>query len=513
MRLSHYAVQIDFNRDELYAHAKSNITAYVRSAVYSYGQTQPNQQVAPTARMSIIVNNANGDFNPENTSSVFYGLWKYGMMGRILMAYYDDAEALQWRTLFAGILVNITPDTDPYSPNPTALLEFEDASKMLVDSEVSMPLMQGVDTGTALLSWAREAGLPFPYPHRFWMLGVSGSSNLDSSTRLVNERSMSSVTSGMTSMRWLGDAHDRGDGVNGSQFVNDVVAAEMGGRFWYHAPAAGYYFRHRNVFVGLPAPSVILSSEILSDPPPVYRYFEGIANVVDVAFTPRQLQFGIITVYQSTRGIRIPPGETRTITATFSDPNDKNARVAASGIQTPQEYLDYTANTQEFGGGVDRTTFTALGLEVYAQKAIISVTNTAPETVYLTNLQLRSNSWVAKMYNTEIVTERDPTSVSLHGEHRVRYDVRMLDNLEDARLYAQRILARFAYPVGRFEQVSMYLNVENNIMPYTVNQVIGISHPLDDTAGKKYRVAGEQAQIDAVTGMHVQTWILELVDL
>jgi hypothetical protein len=345
------------------------------------------------------------------------------------------------------------------------------------------------------------------------MLGISGSSELGVSTKLIDARSMVSIQSGVTVMRWLGDAHDRGGGVNGMQFINDVVAAEMGGRFWYHAPATGYYFRNRNNYIGLPYPSVVLSNEILSDPPPVYRYFEGLINRVDVAFTPRQLEFGHITVYETTRGIRVPAGETRTITATFSDPNDKNANVAASGIRTPLPYTDYLANTAELGGGLDRTENVALGLEVYAQKAILSVTNTGIDTLYITSLRLQSDSWVARMYNTEIVTERDPVSIAAHGEHRARYDVRMLDNLEEARQYAQRILQRYANPIGRFEQVSMYIHVDNDLMPYTVDEIIGISHPLDGTAGKKYRVAGEQGQIDAIVGTHLQTWTLELVDL
>lgn len=513
MRLSHYVVQIDFNRNELYAHAKSDITAYVRSATYSYGQSQPYQQVAPTARMSLVVDNANGNFNPENTSATFYGLWKYGLLGRIVMVYYDNAEVLQSRILFAGVLVNIAPSTDEYSPNPTALLEFEDASKMLLDSEVQFPLTQLADTGNALVLWARLAGLPFPYPHRYWMVGIAGSSELGVSTKLMDSRSLASIQVGATIMRWLGDAHDRGGGVNGSQFVNDIVAAEMGGRFWYHAPATGYYFRNRNAYVSLPAPTVVLANEILSDPPPVYRYFEGLTNRVDVAFTPRQLQWGNITVYETTRGIRVPAGETRTITATFSDPDDKNANVAASGIRLPMPYTDYTANTNEFGGGSDRTNQLVLGLEIYAQKAVISATNTGVDTLYVTWLRLQSDVWVAKLYNTEIVTERDPVSIAAHGEHRARYDVRMLDNLEEAKDYAERILQRYAYPIGRFEQVSTYLHVENNIMPYTVDQIIGISHPLDDVAGKKYRVAGERAQIDAIAGTHLQTWVLEPVDL
>lgn len=512
MRISHYVMQLDFNRNELYDHPLSDISDYLRMVAYSYGQSQPFQAVAPNSRMTVEVNNADGHFNPEKSGAKFNGLWTSGIMGRFGMYYYDNANMLKFRWLYQGRLVSLAPHMEVHSNNPTVLLTFEDAGQMLIDGEVIVPFAQNIDTGSALILWAQQGGLPFPYPDAYALLDVPDSANLDVSAKLVDTRSLASISTGNTVLRWLGDAHDRGIGVNGAAYVRDILDAEMGGRFWYHAPAGGYYFRNRNAYINLGDPEITLSNEIITNPPPIYRYLETIINRVDINFTPREVVAGGI-VFTNPVPIRLNPLQTRTINARYVDPDNKDTRIAAIGIIPPTAFGDYTANLAENGTGADRTASLLIGLEPAGQRAVVHLQNTSNDTIYVTKLQLRAQL-ILRTYSQQTVTAVDPYSIALHGERKMTYSPRMVDSAELALQYAQSLLLRFAYPHGRFEQVSMWLNVENNVIPYTVNNIIAIDHPFaQNNTTTKYRVAGEIAQIDAARLTHLQTWVLEPVDM
>lgn len=512
MQIYAYYMQMDWNRNELYDHPLTDITSYVKLITYNYGATQPFQAVAPTSRMVVEVNNTLGDFNPEKSGGTFAGMWKWGMMARLGMTYIDNANNYQFKWLMSGALVSIQPQIDEYGNAPSAILTFEDAGSRLVDSEVSIPFMQFVDTGSALVIWGWEGGLIFPYSTAHAMLDVPGTAELDSTASLLYARALTSVQGGNTILRWVGDAHDRGLGVSGASFIDDIVKAEMGGRWWYHAPYFGYSFRNRNNYVNTPPAQITLQNEILSQPPPEYRFLENVINRVDINFTPREIAAGGI-VFSNPRAIRLTPLQTQTITARYTDPLNPDTRIAALGVIQPTPYGDFFANLAEDGSAADRTWALVIGIETSGQKATLHLQNVSGDTIYVTKLQLRAST-LLKTYSPQTVTKLDPFSIAEHGERKVTYDIRMLDSAELAEQFAQQILLRFAFPHGFYARLSVMLSEPNNVLPYTVDNIIAVNHAFSQsTGGVKHRIAGESAVIDAMAMTHLQTWVLEPVDI
>jgi hypothetical protein len=112
--------------------------------------------------------------------------------------------------------------------------------------------------------------------------------------------------------------------------------------------------------------------------------------------------------------ISIPAGQTTTVTrATYRDPGGSPARVNGINMVTPEETTDYTANTEEGGGGADIKADLVVTVTFGTSDAQYTLTNNNAATMYVTKLQFRGIKVL--LFDPTISVQEDATSQAIHG--------------------------------------------------------------------------------------------------
>ena len=135
-----------------------------------------------------------------------------------------------------------------------------------------------------------------------------------------------------------------------------------------------------------------------------------VINKVIVKLKPRRVVSTAEEIWRYGFVPDIAASETKTIWASLNDP----CPTTASGIIAPAATTDYTANTQENGGGTDKTDKISITITRFANAVKLDVKNNDAGTVYLTLLKLRGTP--AKESDEIIITEQDDTSIGIYGE-------------------------------------------------------------------------------------------------
>lgn len=135
-----------------------------------------------------------------------------------------------------------------------------------------------------------------------------------------------------------------------------------------------------------------------------------IINKVIVKLKPRRVVSTAEEIWRYGFVPAIPASTTKTVWATLVDP----CPTTETGIIAPVAGTDYTANTQEDGGGTDKTSQISITITRFANSVKLDITNNDTGTVYLTLLRLRGTP--AKESDEVIITAQDNTSIGIYGE-------------------------------------------------------------------------------------------------
>ncbi len=111
-----------------------------------------------------------------------------------------------------------------------------------------------------------------------------------------------------------------------------------------------------------------------------------------------------------------------------------------TGWITPVANTDYTANTLADGSGTDRTANISIEFTAYADACYVTVINTTDDDIYLTKFQVRANP--LKVWTWIKIVQRHETSISLYGERTLEIDNDFITSEDTARVVAEAIINR-----------------------------------------------------------------------
>lgn len=537
--IDYLRVLADFNRDSAFDHPLSDITGRVISASFSYGFDAPGQLVAPPATGTVVLDNADGAFLPGQPGALYAGL----LQRDILIKFKHTAE---YESVSLGVTLDGVPlillrvidiQIDPGQlGGRVVVLTLGDWHTELMSAIYDPPLTTNTATGYAVVAPFVAGLLPLPYAGSYWVLGASV---LDEDTILFSSIGNISGYPGQTTLEYVGDNIDRGQGVSLYSFIEEMCAAEMDGRFWLSfftlpgytdRPRYQYIARDSLAYYYNEALKSTFTADVFLNTGNEYEYGRTICNQVEITMYPRRVgsagtEIGRTTSPMLIPGVGLPGnkssddqsgGNTRTFTLRYRDPEYPDGTCTATTIITPVASVDYTGNLESDGSGGDYTGNLVVSVVNKTNAAEVTVSNTALGDVYLTLLKIRGTPLTARQPLT--ITSADAQSIHDYGLHRQSRTIAGVDDVELVQAYADNFVQTHKDPIARFRRVSFEFPPEPDGDLYRQSlfgvlraSAVRILDPWteDETNARLQWIAGTQHVIDGGARTWRTTWFLD----
>lgn len=495
-----YDVMIDIDRDSAYGHAKSDLTAYVQRMTWNNGMSTPFQEVAPPARLTITLDNTSGAFDPDNAGAAYYGLLKKGTLVRVRATYSATTY-----TLFIGKVTTLTIEPGVYGREVT--LQANDLMAEMLDAEYIPPLQTTVRTDEVLESLFDSGIIALPYATDYWILGLTGYSELGSTTIPVGATDMIDFDAGKTTLAYAGDNAGSETGISAQGYIRDVVAAECGGRFFFNSRTGKFTFHNRHHDTNYTVDEAMTGGDIDTMD---YTYQEDIINRVSINYQTRKLGTAASVLWELDEPITLGPGVSKTITARYRDPDNESAHVGAMDCLPPSPGVDYIA--YRTGTSTVMTHDLNITPNWGGSSAKVQLTNgNGTASITLSTLVLRGTPIIT--YSKQSAESFDANSYATYGMYDKTITLRMVSDIELVQNYADSIIAQFSSGASRVTTVTFNANKSAVRMARALGSAPGTCISITDSDSghdADYIVVGEQHRVTAGGEQtHTVTWTLK----
>lgn len=399
--------------------------------------------------------------------------------------------------------------TPGLSSEPICTITCEDPMLQLLDKEFTPKLKTEVTADAVIEEMLDDGLVSYPYEHSYWLLGVEGASDLGINTYLF-DNTVTNFETGVHTFTYVGDAADRGQGVNAQQYIRDLIATEVG-RFWWDARNAQWAMVNRQHDTLNDVSNVVATFSDDDLDSVTVKYADDLINQLKVLYNLREIG-GADSVIWSARNVPflLKANSTRKINARYFDASDNTKQVSAKDFTQVVNGTDVVANTESGGGGINVSDKVTMWVDSGATGATIYVSNSYASDVYITTLQLRGTPL------TQIEEEYEDLSgdsIRDYDRYPKTVELRLLDDADTALQYTTYQLARFRTPLNRLESITFNSLRNTKMTEAAINRVMSdrITVTLDSNGhDADYFIVGEQRSIAVGGDMPAQvTWILK----
>ena len=505
--LDRLTVEGDWNRDTLFAHPLSDITAYVRAVSWTWGMVQDDQMLAPPMQATITLSNETGAWNPGRADALFTALCKPNTLVRLRHPGNTQSD----NVILQGRIQRLQVTPGQFGPR-TAQLIITDWSNEMQQVIYDPPFATNTSPGAALAQMFATAVAPIPYADYWWVMDAEA---LGTGTRLFDSSAYVDIDSAVNvALPWVGDNLDAGGlGVNAAAFAEEMCVAEMSGRLWYHPALRKVIYRGRNwwaqnwnasLALNITGADILQESEYIRRDP--VNYFELICY-------PRAVGAAGTTLFSIGSPIRINRGEVRQINARFRDPNSPEKSCGATTIVPLVAGTDYVANTRSDGTGSVVTSNVGISYEQQMGALRMNISNnSSSDDLFLTTLQVRGTPLTTG--DAVHITSVSASSIAAYGTWKESRVLGSTGDLEQVQQFADLYVNRYGNPVTGWSRV--VLNVEDSGPGYEL--AIARAHQLnlplrisdawtESPSAEYYWAAGVSQTIDVDSG----TWTISLL--
>ena len=420
-----YVLAIDWDDDDSFADAESDVTARTFKVDYKRGRNYASQLVGDTISgvLKATLNNESGDYSSFNTSSPIYGKI---LPGRKVKLTGNDGTSTY--TLWEGFLERIEPVVSTKNAKRAELTAIGPLG-YLNRFQVSTEMQTKIKTGAAITEILDEAGWPagdrdiddgiVTMPH-FWADRTATFTALrtieDTETGIIEESADAKI-------RWR-DRHARSTDARSTTSqatYSDSVGASLPYTAIDQIDPIRFVYNDLRGDLSLYDGVWVLDTDALG---------EGtvLAPAPTVLWTFPE---------SGPSSPAIAASESRVFTAISTSGVDSWATLTAT--------TDYTANDSADGSGTDRTSSITIALVKKSQSMKITVTNGHSGTVYLTKLQAQGNALVSK--DKVSVGAEDATSQSTYGKRTFPHPGAFMPDTTEIQNWADFHLAVWKDPV------------------------------------------------------------------
>jgi hypothetical protein len=491
-----YKLQIDFGHGGLYAHALADVTARLMDGDLRYGMNEPYQEIANASSLSFRLQNHDNALTPDNTAGAYYGLLTKGTLVKFT-ATYAGTTYISWTGKVAKIMPRVEQNADPQN-NAYVQVVVEDPMNELLAGQIFPQLQTNVTVNTALATMLNSSDMPVIYPYAsYWnVIGVS----VIGTAKILGQDLFTSVVSTRT-LPYVGDnMSDALNSVGMKSFIDDVVKAELGGRFFWNGSQFEFQDRYYATTTLNGAISLTLDSNDLMHVD--YRDNEDVMNDATVTCQPRAVGSAGTIIYSAPRTISLAAGQSTDTVCHYRDATAQNARIGASVVIDPVSGTDYIANSASDGSGSSLTSYISVTIVKKAQSAVVTLRNSGTTDAYITTLQLRGTPLYT--FERQTVRATDAQSINDYGRYPKTYNLKLIADIDTALGYAQTQVARFKDPIARFQSVTYVASDSLKLLTADIDigNLITINDSVNTKANRDYTIVGVMHHVDAAKREH-----------
>jgi hypothetical protein len=467
--------------------------------------------IGTSAYMELVLSNANGDFNLQDTSAKYYGKVRRGT----LVKAQGSLDGTTWTTLSVLKISDIVP-TYSMSGDHSITLKCADILKGFLDQDFIAPLQTNVRTDQVLTALHSKSNAIYPYESYYQFLDHTSIGD----GRAPFEGSVwTDFETGETTFPYYGDNLDRGQGVKVGQYIKDAVQAEIFGLYWFSPRSERFKFLSR-YHASDTAISWYITTAITDVP--TYSYARDLVNDFALGYYPRAIGAEDSILWQSDSvPFAVTARSTKRMTAKYRDPDNPSASVGALAVNELERGVDFIANSEADGSGEDWTRFITITLlKGTASSELVIYNRKEGDPAYLTTLQVKGTPITA--YNKEIAYAYNDNSVFGLGSDQTTGNDRAatsenlfaVSGIDFAQAYADFKVNAFGDPLFVIERLNIVVKSEDTttqaqVLARSIGDVINFvdienSHNLD------YMIVGESHNIipNTVPAMHTVTYTL-----
>lgn len=492
-----WTIAVDLSGNGSFADANEDVSAYVIAASWQLGMTRAYEQMARDATCTLVLRNSDKRFSPDSGSAL--ANFTVGKVVRIQSTY-----SATTRTHYVGWIKSIKPAAGIYGPR-TTVVECEGWLGRAQEYEVVLPVQESKRADQVIDTILSNTSL---YPPGFvgWLLGVTGYSELGTTTVLSTTTNYFSGDTGKSTFNYIADQWANGTSVLGA--LRDVIVREFGRLYVDRSGVIQFWNRHHLIEDMANAADASFSGTMAGLE---YDYGSDVTNIATVRYRPRSVSAaGTVLGKLTGDSIRIPAGGSKLVSIRYGD-TSAGVRVAGKSATTPVQTTDYTAAANADGTGTDYTaSVTATLTNEYATRSDVTFANSAGVDVYVIAPQIRGIRITD--FGQASVTDDNDTSIATHGRRAVTYAGEM-DNEIDARGVAEYIVSIRKDPIGSVNGLTLYPRTSDTLMTQGLARTIGDRIALTETqtgiSATEYYIIGERWTV-ASGGRDVRIqWITE----
>lgn len=404
---------------------------------------------------------------------------------------------------YAGRLESIRPTIGLYD-NKTVTIEASDPMPALMAAEYIPYFDMSKRIDQVLTDVLTRTDFAYPYLSDYWILGAQGASWLGEETFLFDSTELTLFEPADTTLDYVGDiASNEANGISAQAYIRDLLTAEFFGRFYFDTRMDYFRFINRNYDATIVSPALTLSDDDFETYD--YRYADDLVNAVKVYYNQRSFDNTIAVLWRSEVDIIVQPGQTRTITGRYRDPNNPATQIAAFETYGLSPGADYTITP------ADIMPLVAIAVQADAQSAQFQITNSADTgAATISGLQIRGLQ--IKKFDRQLVEAIDGDSLFRHDKREQSYNIPLISSFDDVQNYALSLVNLFSQPLTRFESISFVANKTHTRLLRAANNYLNQMIHINTTNGHNadYHIVGERHDITAGgEDTHVTTWILK----
>ena len=500
-----WTIAVDWDRKGDFTDTNDDITNWVIEATWFVGQKTVYQEVADNSMLTLLLNNSDGRFSPENASSPLYGdlvpLRPLQVLGD------DGTERVMWQ----GWLESIKPTPGRYGNRMVQVLA-HGPMPFYMDVETKIKLQEDKRTDEVVAELIKEVIIP-PALTSAWVLGHDAYSRLGTSTYLADVTHYSDLDEGTQTLElaadnWVrqgGMADQKQDTFDVYRAIRDVTAAERGKFLFSREGKALFWNRHHLLAIQPETnPDVSLNDTMLGMDY-VYAGIERMKNEIIVTCHPRAISASNQeTLWELTDGriIRVEPDNEYTLEVRYRDDSDN--RIGGREV-------DYTdLEFEDRGAGTSDVTLT---LETNANSAKLVLKNNHATLPAMVN-KLRLVGQKITDQGEMDATATDQSSIVNYGRRVLRLNLLSIDDLEDAQDVADFEVSRRGQPrgdVGSIQLISHSKNgggLHSDQLARTLGDLVRIQET-QTGHNSKYWIIGEMHKLSNFGQTLKTTWYLE----
>ena len=429
----------------------------------------------------------------------FAGLGKESLV--TIRAYDSSTEYQMW----IGRVDRIKP-TGGYYGARMVTLDCVDAMQEFGNLEYRpTDVYSGVSVLTELQVMFGQLQLLWPYSKDYWILGIN---TLGVDTWLFEDTDIVPLYTVQTFLidYATASASNSEKGINAAAFARDLMALEIGGRFFIDSRSGSFYVLAHDYDSSTTSTTTVTDDQF-DDFEMVNA--EDVLNTVSIWYKQKRLGLSNIVLWSSQDDIVVEAESTKIITGRYFDPTNELLNVSATSTEPLTRGTDYVVSPTINQHRVIVT------VDAGGQSATFTIDNRRQAAITITTLQVRGMPLYA--LTEESIQVQNADSTIENNVQRRDYNMPLISGSDTAIGIATGLTTLRGEAIDRLQSITFSATKDSTRYTRGTGFGVGVPITIQSTVlnhNQRYIIIGEHHQVTPSSeNTHIVTWILKPMKL